>query len=104
MASDNPYQSPKTQSPPAPKKRATGKLVFGILLLIGVVPASAIAFFCCCLAAATATERGGGNGDAAISTGMAVGGIGGLLTFGLMLWGGIVMIRRSKQPPRAAPL
>lgn len=99
MPSENPYESPKSQSPPAPKKRSTGKLVFGVLLLLGMVPASAVAFFCCCLAGASAAERPGQNGDVAMTAGMIAGSIGGLLTLGLMLWGGIWLIRRSSRPP-----
>ena len=99
MASDNPYQSPKTQSPPAQKKRSTGKLVFGVILLIGMVPASAVAFFCCCLTGVAAAERPGQPGpDQAMNVGMVAGSIGGLLTFGLMLWGGVRLIRRSGGP------
>jgi len=100
MASDNPYQSPKTQSPPAPKTRSAGKMIFGILLLVGMVPASAVAFLCCCLAGVAAAERPGHPGpDQALSVGMVAGTIGGLLTLVLMLWGGIWLIRRSKRPP-----
>jgi hypothetical protein len=94
MASDNPYQSPKTQSPAA--KGSGPRLVIGILLLIAMVPSSAIAFFCCCLAGATAVN----SGDAE-SAGLAAGAIGGLTAFALMLCGGIWMIRRSRQPPTA---
>jgi hypothetical protein len=95
MSSDNPYQAPKTTSPPAPK-RAPGRLMFGILLLIGMVPASAIAFFCCCLAGVAAAERPGQPGpDQTFTVGMLAGAVGGLVVFVLMLWGGIRMIRRS---------
>src|SRR4051812_32253290 len=100
MASDNPYQSPRSQSPPAPK-RSRARMTVGILLLIGMIPASAAAFFCCCLAGASAAERPGQGGDTSMTIGMVAGSIGGLLTLVLMLWGGIVMIRRSKQPPSA---
>ena len=76
-------------------------MTVGILLLIGMIPASAVTFFCCCLAGATAAESAGQRWDAPMTTGMVAGSIGGLLTLVLMLWGGIVMIRRSKQPPSA---
>lgn len=99
MASDNPYQSPKTQSAKAPK-RSGGRLMVGVLLLIGMIPASAAAFFCCCLAGAAVVERPDQIGDGE-TAGMITGSIGGLLTLVLMLWGGIAMIRRSKQPPSA---
>ena len=99
---DNPYQSPKTQSPPAPKRGSGGRLVFGILLLVGMVPASAIAFFCCCLAGMAAVEQpAGAETDATITTGMLAGSVGAVLAFGLMLWGGIRMIQRPRQLPSA---
>ena len=102
MASDNPYQPPKTQSPPAPKERSTGKVIFGILLLLGMVPAAAVAFFCCCLAGVAAAERPGQPGpDQAMTVGIVTGSIGGLLTLALMLWGGIWLIRRSTRLPSA---
>jgi hypothetical protein len=98
MASDNPYQSPKTQSPAA--KRSGPRLVIGILLLIAMVPSSAIAFFCCCLAGATAANPAANPGDAE-SAGLAAGAIGGLTAFVLMLCGGIWLIRRSRRLPSA---
>jgi hypothetical protein len=101
MSSGNPYESPKTQSHAAPKTASTGKLVCGILLLIWMVPASAVAFFYCCNAGAKVAARPEQGWNAGAEAGMIAGSIGGLLTLALMLSGGIIMIRRSKQPPTA---
>lgn len=102
MPSDNPYESPKTQSPPAPTNRSPGKLVFGILLLIGMVPASAAAFFCCCLAGVMAVEDTSKPGpDQALAVGFGARSVGGVAVLLLMLFGGIAMIRRANRPPNA---
>lgn len=100
MSHDNPYQAPRTESAPAknPPARSAWRMTVGILLLVGMAPASAAAFFCCCYAGVAATEGPGGRElDSAITTGLVAGSVGGLLAFGLMLWGGIAMLRRSKR-------
>jgi hypothetical protein len=101
MSNDNPYDPPKTDAPGSkPRRYSAGRLIVGILLLVGMVPASAVAFFCCCLAGVMASENPGQPGaDQALNVGMVTGSIGGIAAFALMLWGGIVMIRRSQRPP-----
>lgn len=104
MPDDNPFQSPQTTNAPAKvfPRYSAWRMAVGVLLLVGMVPASAVAFLCCCLAAVAAAERPGQPGpEAALTAGVIAGLVGGVVAFALMLMGGIYLIRRSKQAPTA---
>jgi hypothetical protein len=67
------------------------------LLLVGMLPASAIAFFCCCTVVVQLVPTSPPALVPNLEWGLPFGAIGGLVVFGLMLWGGVSLLRRTKQ-------
>lgn len=94
MAED-PHESPKATPHPVNDWRGsrTWRITVGVVLAVLSLPAAGIAFFCCCLMGFS--DR---NGDTGVAVGLALGSIGGLAVFALMVWGAVVWLRVPRQP------
>jgi len=97
---ENPYLPPKAPSAtpfPPPRPLKAGPYVMGILLLVGMIPASGVAFFCCCLAGLAVTDGPPRGGVDPFTIGLIFGTVGGLLVFVGMLAGAIWLVRRANR-------